>query len=146
MISIYVFLTLVSHLTGAVNSHLGASQLASVTTAADPLTVSASFKNPQGVRTGMPVVADGDVVGKVTRVQIADQSIDLQLTIVPEHRDRLQQGVVALISTPLSKSSANRGSVVELIRAQDSRKNQQGPVAEGAKIRGFDSFEQFWKS
>ena len=140
MSGIYLLLALFSQFSSA-------NFLASVASA--PAQVYISFDQANGLGVGAPVVVEGEVVGSVTNVsvpsepQVQPYKLNVEISVKPEHRERLKLGTVALAFSPLSSDKKKSDTVLELFVP---RANGNTLLADGSLIRGYSSYEQFWSA
>lgn len=142
MSSIYLLFALFSQFSSA-------NFLASVASA--PAQVYISFDQANGIGVGAPVVVEGEVVGSVTNVSVPTEpqsaakpnSLNVQISVKPEHRERLKLGTVALAFSPLSSDKKKSDTVLELFVP---RAGNNTLLADGSQIRGYSSYEQFWSA
>ena len=109
-----------------------------------PSQISVSFQEHPEINVGSPVLAEGQLIGKVNSINPAGTgTFSVEVKIAPNQRMLLRQGTIALISSPLSASRLAPETVVELLLPSDTA----APVlAEGETIVGYSSFEQFWSA
>ncbi len=126
-----------------------------IDTVSGPTQIEVSFDRLNGIKLGAPVLANGQLVGKVTKIIAEDEDADavqvkdakdhksfsVEVTMAARHRSALKDGTVALIAAPLSVSRNKPEAVLELFRPL---KDTATPLKVGSKIPGFASFEEFW--
>ena len=122
-----------------------------IDTVSGPTQIEVSFDRLNGIKLGAPVLSDGQLVGKVTKIIAEEEEASLQakdhksfsveVTLAARHRSTLRDGTVALIAAPLSVKRNKPEAVLELFRPL---KNTTAPLKVGSKIPGFASFEEFW--
>ncbi len=123
-----------------------------IDTVSGPTQIEVSFDRLNGIKLGAPVLANGQLVGKVTKIIAEDEEADavqakdhksfsVEVTLAARHRSALKDGTVALIAAPLSVSRNKPEAVLELFRPL---KDTTTPLKVGSKIPGFASFEEFW--
>ena len=119
------------------------------------------FDRLNGIRVGAPVFADGEIVGNVSNIVVAnaeqgaveDAEYSVEVKLNEEIPGDEQSGVVALISCPLSADRENAEAAVELIavprrdlsdRAISPTASKDALTGEIRSIVGYSSYEQFW--
>lgn len=123
-----------------------------IDTASGPTQIEVSFDRLNGIKLGAPVLADGQLVGKVTKIvaegeeeeaaQTKDhKTFSVEVTLAARHRSALKDGTVALIAAPISVARNKPEAVLELFRPLNDTTT---PLKVGTKIPGFASFEEFW--
>ena len=122
-----------------------------IDTVSGPTQIEVSFDRLNGIKLGAPVLSDGQLVGKVTKIIAEEEdtalqakdhkSFSVEVTLAARHRSTLRDGTVALIAAPLSVKRNKPEAVLELFRPL---KNTTAPLKVGSKIPGFASFEEFW--
>ena len=123
-----------------------------------PAEVSVEFERLNGIKVGAPVLAEGQLIGTVSRISNLDpaaattgiqtvasksSAFEVSVKISPRHRGLLRQGTIALIKSPLSASRVHPETVVELLLPTNSNRPVLQP---GAHIAGYSSFEEFWSA
>ena len=117
-----------------------------------------SFRSGKVIQIGAPVLAEGELIGKVSAIGLMTsdaepnlqakrskrrESYEVVLRIAPHFRPVLRRGTVALIASPLSTTRVKPETVVELIVPPGKK---QPPIANGEEIKGYSSYEEFWHS
>jgi hypothetical protein len=143
MIGMYLLVALISQL--SVNPFLPISDVS-------PFQCVVELEQPNGVRTGAPVLADGSVIGSVRYVMPASSAavgqlhdgtankLSVTLDIGQHYRELMKKGAVAVVSSSVTTISSEPQTVIELFSPPGASEQ----LGEGARIRGFTSFEQFW--
>ncbi|MFN8390516.1 MAG: MlaD family protein [Bdellovibrionota bacterium] len=118
-------------------------------TASEPIEVNVSFDELNGVRVGTTVVADGHVVGTVSKIDFKGEGnakvkpYDVAVKITPQFGLGFHQGTVALQASLMSVSRVHPEPVVELLYPPGE---SSALLASGGRIKGYSSLEQFWSS
>ncbi|MCB0322801.1 MAG: hypothetical protein KDD69_04475 [Bdellovibrionales bacterium] len=127
-----------------------------------PTEVSVEFEQLNGIKIGSPVLAEGQLIGNVSRISPIpfgrrgsatvtgitlkgpkDEAFVVSVKIAPHHRGLLRKGTVALIKSPLSTSRVAPEAVVELLLPVG---HSEPVLKDGASIVGYSSFEEFWSA
>jgi len=158
MIAIYVLISLISQFapTGVALTALDMT----------PDVLCVHFDELNGIRVGSFVVVDGRVVGSVAHIlqakkqgerqclqamdsdqavrksQVTSKDVFQVILELPRYsRAHLQQGTVALITSPLSMYHANPDTLVELL---SPIKSEKPALRNQATIAGYSSYLRFW--
>ena len=126
-----------------------------------PSEIEVEFEKLSGIAIGAPVLAEGQLVGNVSEIQVQTPEVGsgaaladkyrannpfytVKVKIAPPHRNLLRQGTIALLLSPISATRSRPETVVELLFPGV---NSKLPVLQdGDRIIGFSSYEDFWSA
>lgn len=147
MVGIYLLVTLLAQISSGAPWGVAAHPVAPRTE------VVVNVEKLNGVRVGAPVFVAGNKVGTVARVHVDATApaapakrednggaFALDLSISSEFRNMLKSGTVAVIAPTMTVSQSRPQVVVELFVPPNSGEQ----LKDGAKIRGYTSYEKFW--
>lgn len=139
MIRIYLIISLLVNLLFPAIMSSGAFATAPKMGEAD---VIVELSTPNDLKIGSKVLNNGLVVGKVSFVDNSKQnisrvSIDLQPSV------KLPTGIIGLIKSPMTIDPVNRQTLLEFFAPIEQHSES---LKKGSTIKGFCSFEEFWKA
>lgn len=106
--------------------------------------ISVSFDEVASLKIGSPVIANGFVVGEVSKITKEAESknknsVNVELNV----NAKVTSSTVALQSTPTLASKSKPEAIVELLSLPISGISTKKA---SAHIKGFSSFEKFWSA
>lgn len=101
-----------------------------------------------GIEIGSKVLNNGLVVGKVAFVEKNKNNFSvIGVDLQPGTFKTLPVGIIGMIKSPMTIDPVNRNTLLEFFAPSDRSLNDSSEnIKRGSTVRGFSSFEEFWKA
>ena len=110
-----------------------------------PATVEVHFEDGRPIAVGTPIIVDGRLFSEVSEVTPAGVTADrtvVKFEIPAEKRHALHPESVAVYTSLLSEISVSTDKVIQLLSPP---KKAPPAITDGSALKGYHSFEDFWR-